>query len=88
MFVKRMIVFSIRLDKSLKIPKAICVSAYTETTRTRSPLFPESRSKYKYFRSVNNYALHVLNTYISYEEIPILPLIEWCKNFAKFAERG
>jgi len=87
MYSKRKVVFTIRLDKSMKTPKWICVSGYTETTKTGSPLNPESRSKYKYFRSVNNYATHALNTYVSYEEVPLLPLIEWWKNFSKFPDK-
>lgn len=87
MYAKRKIVFSIRLDKSYKVPKCICVSGYTETSKTGSPLLPEAKSKYKYFQSINNCAIHALNTYVSYEKVPILALIEWWKNFVKFPDK-
>ena len=29
-----------------------------------------------------------MNNYISSENVPILALIEWCKNFSKFIEQG
>jgi hypothetical protein len=87
MYAKRKIVFTIRLDKTLKVPKTIWVSAYTESTKSGGPLPPESKSKYKFFQSINSYAIHALNTYVSYEDIPILALIEWWRNFAQFSER-
>ena len=87
MYAKRIIVFTIRLDKTLKIPKWIWVSGYSETTRAGEILPPESRSKYKFFQSINDYAIHAMNTYVSYEEVPILALIEWWRNFASFSEK-
>ncbi|CAI2373824.1 unnamed protein product [Moneuplotes crassus] len=86
MSVKKKIVFTIRLNMKMTVPKCICVSSFNEITKTGNVLPPEAKSKYKFFKSINNYAIHAMNKYVSYEEIPILGLMEWWRNFANFCE--
>lgn len=86
MYVKKKIVFTIRLNMKMTIPKCICVSSFNEITKMGTPLPPESTSQYSFFKSINNYAIHAMNTYVSYEETPIFGLMEWCRNFANFCE--
>lgn len=86
MYVKKRIVFTIRLNLKMTIPKWIWVSSFNEMTKTGSPLPPESKSKFKYFKSINNYAIHAMNTYVSYEGVPILALMEWWRSFSNFCE--
>lgn len=86
-YANRKIVFTIRLDKSLKVPKWICVSGFSELTKRGNPLPPESKSKFKYFQSINDLAIHAMNTYVSYEEVPVLALIHWCKKYSEFPDK-
>ena len=76
MYADKKIVFSIRLDSTCKIPKWIWVSAPTEVNRRGKLLNPEEKSKYKYFQSINNFAIHALNTYVSHDKIPIRQVLD------------
>jgi hypothetical protein len=68
---------AIRLDKTNKIPVDVCFSKYKETNSKGKLLKPESTSKSKYMRSVQELAISVINTYVSYQKVPIIYFCEW-----------
>lgn len=76
----------IRLDYTNKVPKAWWFCKYHEKDRSQRYLKPEAKSKWKYMQSLNEVAIHAMNSYTNYYSIPIIYFCEWLRGIKHIFE--